>query len=98
LLLAACGGPARADAIDGDWCHADGRHLSIRGPQIVTPGGTSLQGDYTRHSFRYDVPASETGAGRPVSMILRNETTVDLRFGGPSEPLQTWHRCAATTS
>ena len=29
---------ARADAIDGHWCHADGRLISIAGPRIVTPG------------------------------------------------------------
>ena len=38
-LLALSGGTALADAIDGDWCHGDGRRLSINGPDIVTPGG-----------------------------------------------------------
>ena len=31
--------PAHADAIDGDWCRADGKRMSIHGPAIVTPGG-----------------------------------------------------------
>ncbi len=43
-------GAARADAIDGDWCQADGRHMTIRGPEITTPGGnrrSSLRGSVT---------------------------------------------------
>jgi len=31
--------PVFADAIDGDWCRADGKRMTIRGPAIVTPGG-----------------------------------------------------------
>jgi hypothetical protein len=90
--------PARADVIDGDWCHDDGRRFSIRGPTIVTPGGTTLQGDYTRHSFEYTTPPNEAGSGQPVTMTLRSETRVDVRVGGPSDSFQAWHRCTATTS
>ena len=25
--------PARADVIDGDWCNADGKQMTIRGPR-----------------------------------------------------------------
>jgi hypothetical protein len=28
--------PALADAIDGDWCRADGKRMTSRGPAIVT--------------------------------------------------------------
>ena len=45
--------------------------MSIRGPDIVTPGGHNIRGDYSRHSFSYVVPAGESGAGETVSMILR---------------------------
>ena len=89
---------AHADVIDGDWCHDDGRRLSIRGPTIVTPGGAMLQGDYTRHSFQYTAPPTEASGGQPVSMTLRSETRVDVRVGGPSATFQVWHRCTATTS
>ncbi len=41
--------PSRADVIDGDWCKADGKRMKIRGPEIVTPGGSLIRGDYTRH-------------------------------------------------
>ena len=90
--------PARADAIDGDWCYDDGRHMSIRGPTIITPGGVTLQGDYTRHSFQYTAPPNEAGGGQPISMILRSETRVDVRIGGRDDTYQIWHRCTATTS
>ena len=97
-LLLASGASALADVIDGDWCHDDGRRFSIHGPTIVTPGGATLQGDYTRHSFQYTVPLNEAGGGQPISMTLRSETRVDVRTGGPSEIIQVWHRCTATTS
>ena len=54
---------ARADAIDGMWCKGS-RSMQIDGPAIVTPGGTSMTGDYARHGFRYVVPADEEGAGK----------------------------------
>ena len=90
--------PALADAIDGDWCSDDGRHLSIAGPNIVTPGGTRMQGSYTRHSFLYTVPANEPNGGEEVSMRLLSEVAVLIRFGPADRPSQTWHRCTATTS
>ena len=98
LVLSAA--PAFADAIDGDWCHqASGRHLSIRGPQIVTPGGKRMEGDYSRHWFNYVVPAPEPGAGKTVFMQLLDENTVHLRLGDAltANP-ETWIRCSPTTS
>ena len=64
---------AQADVIDGDWCNAEGKQMTIRGPEIVTPGGKQTRGDYTRHSFSYVIPEGEQGAGETVSIILRNE-------------------------
>ncbi len=90
--------PARADAIDGDWCKADGLQMSIRGPDIVTPGGRQTRGNYTRHSFSYVVPSDEQGAGETVSIILRNEFLADSRQGGADAPVQEWKRCAAKVS
>ncbi len=97
-------GGARADVIDGDWCAVnDGRHFSIKGPEIVTPAGTKMQGNYTRHSFLYVVPQAEPGAGQTVAMLLVNEETVNLRMGASAAeaaqaPLQVWHRCAPRIS
>jgi hypothetical protein len=102
ILLSA--GGAWADAIDGDWCAAnDARHMSIKGPEIVTPGGTRMNGNYTRHSFLYVVPPAEPGAGQTVAMILVNEETVNLRQAASAAdasqaPVQVWHRCAPTIS
>ncbi len=89
-------GAALADAIDGDWCHADGRRLSINGPDIVTPGGARLKGDYDRHHFSYVTPASEPGAGAPVAMVLQGELQMELK--PPSGDLQTWRRCGKPIS
>jgi hypothetical protein len=84
---------ALADAIDGDWCHANGKRMSIRGPDIVTPGGKQIQGDYSRHFFSYVVPAGEAGAGETVAITLLSEYRANSRQGGTDAPVQEWHRC-----
>ena len=86
----------RADAIDGEWCSGDGRHLSIQGPTIITPGGTRMQGTYSRHSFVYTTPPNEASAGQEVFMQLLSETIVNVREGAASA--QIWRRCAERTS
>ena len=89
---------ARADAIDGDWCHADGRRLSIRGPDLTTPGGRQIVGDYDRHGFVYVVPPGESGAGDKVVMTLLSETLMHSRQGDNDAPVQVWNRCRPTVS
>ena len=88
-------GSARADAIDGDWCHL-GKHLSISGPDITTPGGTKMKGEYDRHNFAYVVPAGEAGAGEPVRMAVQDDENMILQQGG-AKP-QPWTRCRAPIS
>ena len=95
-LLAVFSGAARADAIDGDWCHGDGRRLTINGPDIVTPGGARLTGDYDRHHFSYVVPSPEPGAGATVTMVLLSEILMHLK--PPSGEEQTWRRCGKPIS
>lgn len=96
---AVCAGPAFADAIDGNWCHSDGRRFSIRGPEIVTPGGKHMEGNYSRHGFTYSAPAPEPGAGGIISMSLANENTVYLRYGeAASAAPETWVRCSPSVS
>jgi len=93
-LLIGATGAAHADVIDGNWCSGDGRHFSIQGPSIVTPGGAKTQGNYSRHAFSYVTPPSEPSAGEPIFMTLLNETTVRLRVGAdPAAPTQVWKRC-----
>ena len=93
MLLA---GSALADAIDGNWCHNDGRRFSIRGPEIVTPGGKRMEGTYSRHAFNYMIPMPE--AGETIFMTLADENTVYLRRGEASAAQETWVRCGPSVS
>jgi hypothetical protein len=86
--------PAHADAIDGEWCLA-GSHFKIEGPTIVTPGGNRIQGDYSRHGFRYIVPAGETGTGSEITMMLLDEEHVSVRNGAAESTV--WRRCQVTS-
>jgi hypothetical protein len=88
---------AWADVIDGHWCFTDGKRISIQGPSIITPAGSHIQGDYSRHFFSYVVPPADPGAGQTVSMALINEDTVQLRIGATT-PEEVWHRCGPPTS
>ncbi len=103
VLLAAAfvsvGGAALADTIDGDWCGPNDRHLSIRGPFIITPGGSSLSGSYARHSFTYVVPPAEPQAGETVFMRLLNEQTMNFWVGQAGvTAMETWQRCTPISS
>jgi hypothetical protein len=90
---------ARADAIDGEWCSAEGnQHMSINGADITTPGGKQIKGNYTRHAFDYVVPDGEAGAGETVNILLRSEYFAVSRQGAPDAPLKEWRRCALRTS
>ena len=89
-LLAATG-LARADAIDGDWCSADGKRMTIRGPAVSTPGGHQISGDYSRHFFSYVVPAGEPGSGEKVEITLMSEYLAHGRQG--EAPTRVWNRC-----
>jgi hypothetical protein len=90
LLLMLTASPAKADAIDGQWCLSSS-HLEINGPNIRTPGGNLIVGNYDRHGFRYVVPANEADAGSEVVMVLLNEETVRLTRG--ASPPEIWQRC-----
>jgi hypothetical protein len=84
--------PALADAIDGDWCRADGKRMTIRGPAIVTPSGQKTNGDYNRHFFSYVIPSGEADAGATVSVQLLGEYLAHARQGTDG-PVQEWRRC-----
>ena len=93
--------PARADAIDGDWCSKLGKRLTIDGPKIVTPGGTKMTGSYDRHGFIYRVPPAEKGAGTIIEMSQVDEETMLLRRKPPGATVaslpETWGRCGVTS-
>jgi hypothetical protein len=97
-LLCLCSTRAQADAIDGNWCNAEGKQMTIQGAEIVTPGGKQTRGDYTRHSFSYVVPEGEAEAGEIVSIILRSEILAHARIGKADTPWQEWRRCTAKVS
>ena len=94
---------ARADAIDGNWCSADGKRMEIEGPAVTTPAGTQWHGNYSRHYFTYEVPPSDPRAGETVYMALLNENTVRLTMAANAQAAQTspteiWHRCPPAVS
>jgi hypothetical protein len=96
FLLSAA--PALADAIDGDWC-AGGRRLMINGPEITTPGGTTMQGNYARHQFSYLAPKGDDDAGAQVFLDLLSEKAMNSYHvidGKLSEPTL-WKRCQITS-
>jgi len=90
-------GQALADQLDGDWCFpADGRNLTIQGPNIITPSGTRTIGDYRRHTFSYVIPDSDPGAGAEIYIRQLNDLTMVLRQPDGTE--ETWKRCELQTS
>ncbi len=91
-LLMVLASPARADAIDGDWCSTtEASHFSIDGPGIITPAGTATIGDYRRHFFTYEVPEGDPGAGQIIDMRQLNEEQILVSVDG-GEPVL-WVRC-----
>jgi hypothetical protein len=95
--IAAClAAPALADSIDGNWCHDQGKRMTIAGPTIVTPAGTRTQGDYGRHDFSYVVPAGEPGAGTRIDMRLMGELHVQVKEGTAAPVV--WNRCGPSIS
>lgn len=90
-------GPARADAIDGQWCDPAGKHMKIEGPKITTPAGKMMDGSYSRHSFTYVIPANEPQAGQTVYMQLRGEEDLDVATGSPVAKPVRWKRCETTS-
>jgi hypothetical protein len=100
ILAAMAAAPsARADALDGDWCSAEGKKLTIKGPEIRLPSGTTLKGDYRRHEFLYQAPAGEDHSGDIAYLAQQSEELMQFRWienGTPGEP-ETWRRCNVTS-
>ncbi len=87
--------PALADRIDGNWCYKT-RAMTINGPNIVTPGGRKMTGDYDRHGFRYIVPPGESDAGAAVDMVQYDDNTIQVATGGVTPHTEIWNRCKLT--
>ena len=90
-------GTAKADAIDGNWCTETGLRLTIQGPNLLSPGGARMAGDYTRHGFSYAAPAGEPGGGGRVQLTLMGEHAMRAEAAtGSIDPL--WRRCGPPVS
>lgn len=97
ILTMIAAGPARADAIDGDWCSPEGgKSLTIAGPNIRTPGGKQITGRYGRHDFHYVAPEGDPRPGVAIDMRLMGENAVRVTPEG-GQPV-VWRRCPQATS
>jgi hypothetical protein len=88
--------PARADAINGDWCNeVSGAHVRIDGPTIQNEAGQTLQGDYSRHAFSYVAPQGAPEAGATIDFVLRSEDQMRRVRDGNAMPEHEdlWRRC-----
>ncbi|WP_425416827.1 hypothetical protein [Oricola indica] len=92
LLFAA---PARAHEIDGNWCSADGRMLSVHEGTASIPSGAKVIGEHKDHIFRYVGPAEDPESGHDVRIrIFHDEDLVLERIiEGSPQPEERWHRC-----
>ena len=82
--------------LDGDWCRADGKRLSVKGPDIVTPGGKPLRADYARAFASWVIPEGEPNAGITVTMMLVGSDRAHMREGAADTPPEEWRRCLAS--
>jgi hypothetical protein len=91
--------PAAADAIDGDWCGPEGKRLNIKGPEIITPGGITMQGEYGRHEFIYVAPKEDKDAGKQVFLRLISEEEMNFYHvtGESLSAPELWKRCQITS-
>ena len=99
IMFLAGVGSALADKIDGSWCNGSGAHISIDGPKIALSPKTTIEGQYSRHEFRYAVPAGESHAGNMIEMHLLDEedmTSFTVKDGLRVDPVD-WKRCAVTS-
>ncbi len=97
LLTAISPSPAQADRIDGHWCRGL-KHLSVDGPNIVTPGGTEMTGEYDRHGFQYVVPHGEPDAGATITMAQMHEELMQLSSSAKPGEVEDWTRCTRQIS
>ena len=102
LGLIAFASPASADAIDGTWCSPAGERVTIKGEDVLTPGGNRVKGAYTRHSMVFQIPPQEVGAGKKLYMEQLNDTTVKVTTIAEVQvepgPHEDWKRCQPNVS
>jgi hypothetical protein len=89
-------GQKYVQALDGDWCQADGKRLSVKGADVVLPGGKPLRADYARTYASWVVPQGEQNAGMTVTMMLVGSDRAHTREGAADTPPLEWRRCPAS--
>ena len=67
-----------ADALDGDWCNERDGKLTINGSSIITPSGSTISGNYSRHRFTYRAPEGDWNGGKNIVIQQLNEEAMDL--------------------
>ncbi len=99
ISLIALATPAIADAIDGEWCLA-AKHLSISGPEIKLPSGRTIQCEYRRHEFFYQVPAGDADSGALIYLQLQGDDYMSLYHLKDGKPVggESWLRCTPDTT
>lgn len=81
-----------ADSVDGIWCSANSsRSIQISGPNMTTPAGRKVTGQYSRHVAAYLIPEPESGAGGALLIQLLNED--EAQVTEPEKTPEIWRRC-----
>jgi hypothetical protein len=80
-------------ALDGNWCHADGKRLTVKGSDIVTPAGKPLRAEYARTFASWVIPDGEANAGTTITMMLIGTDRAHTREGAADTPPLEWRRC-----
>ncbi len=99
-LIGAMSQPVFADQINGNWCSASGKTLSINGSDVITPAGNQVSANHERHHIDYQIPAGEPNAGAQFSadQLNDNEISVKIIKGTPSieGKSEIWTACKPT--
>lgn len=80
-------------ALDGNWCHPDGKRLTVKGPDVITPAGKSLRAEYARTFASWVIPDGEPSAGTTITMMLIGTDRAHTREGAADTPPLEWRRC-----
>jgi len=82
-------------ALDGNWCHTDGKKLTVKGADIITPARKPLRADYARTFASWVIPEGEPNAGTTTTMMLIGTDRAHTREGAADTPPLEWRRCPA---
>ncbi|MCF6200060.1 MAG: hypothetical protein L3J67_11835 [Hyphomicrobiaceae bacterium] len=89
-----------ADQINGNWCAADGRTISIDGPHVTTPAGNTVLAIHGRHHIDYLIPENETDAGHRFTADQLDDERISVQIidskTGQRSPAQIWVPCKPT--